>query len=73
MNGRHLTEGARAIVGANRREARERASQCAHILRTVAEELARLEEIRHITPDDLDAFSSAKGFVQRAAAVLEHR
>lgn len=73
MNERALTNGARAMVGANRREARERAEQCARILETVAEELARLEEIPHITAEDLDAFSTAKGFAQRAGAVLAAR
>jgi hypothetical protein len=68
-----LTPGARATVGANRREARERAEQCARILDTIAEELARLEEIKHITTDDLEAFSTAKGFAQRAGAVLAAR
>jgi hypothetical protein len=63
----------RVLVGANRKEARERGAQCAHVLETVAEELARLELIAHITTDDLEAFSMAKGFVQRARAVLEAR
>lgn len=68
-----LTPGARATVGANRREARERGAQCAHILETIAEELARLEQIEFITKEDLEAFSMAKGFVQRAGAVLSVR
>ena len=68
-----LTPGARATVGANRREARERAEQCSRILETIAEELARLEEIKHMTQEDLEAFSMAKGFVQRAHAVLATR
>jgi hypothetical protein len=54
-------------------EQRDRATTVRGILERCAQELDRLERIPNPDADDVNALSAAKGYVQRAEAVLARR
>lgn len=54
-------------------EMHDRAQSVLRVLQACEEELSRLECIPCSDPDDVNALSAAKGFVQRALAYLERR
>lgn len=54
----------------DRAEARDRARTVSHILERCTQELERLENIPHLSTDELEAMSMAKGFCARAMRAL---
>ncbi len=57
----------------NRVETRERTDALLGLLDRCQEELVRLENIPTDDPDDCNALSGAKGYIQRAQALLRAR
>ena len=61
------------VTDDNARERRDRAVAVVLILDRCREELERLEQIPADDPDDVNAISAAKGYVQRAQGILRGR
>lgn len=55
----------------DRTEAIDRASLVRDMLHRIDDELSRLECIPHLTSEDVNSLSMAKGFAQRARVALE--
>lgn len=68
-----IAEAAAAAAEEDAREQHDRARTVRRVLESCEQELARLENIPTSDPDDVNALSAAKGFVERAEAALAGR